>query len=152
MSDYTVQLFVGVGPVRLGMSRDEVRRAMPEASESFRKTPTSPHGTDSFHQSGFQVFYEGQEPMVEYIELSRDSGFRAHYRDLDVFATPADEVAAYIARDAAFDETAREFPYSYIFPGLQLSLWRPVLPEDDEAGRYFSTIGIGRKGYYDEMG
>src|ERR1043166_9392443 len=145
MSDYTVQPFVGVGPVRFGMSRDEVCQVMPEASRSFRKTPTEPHEVDLFHQSGFQIFYEGQEPMVEYIELSRDSGIRAHYRDLEVFATPADEVVAYIARDAAFDEKARELPYSYIFPGLQLSLWRPVLPEDDDAGRYFSTIGIGRK-------
>jgi hypothetical protein len=32
-----------------------------------------------------------------------------------------------------------------------MSFWRDILPEhDDEEGRYFWTIGIGRKGYYSE--
>jgi hypothetical protein len=151
MPDYTVQPFVGVGPVRLDMTRDEVRRAMPEPSKPFRKGPTSRHETDAFHQNAFQVFYAGEPPTAEYIELSRGSVVRAFYRDLDVFATPADEVVAYISRDAAFDQTDREIPYSYIFRDLQLSLWRPTIPESDTDpdGRYFSTIGIGKRGYYD---
>src|SRR2546428_7197925 len=122
MPDYTVQPFVGVGPVRLGMSRDEVRRAMPEPSKPFRKAKTSQLETDAFHQNAFQVFYDGDQPTVEYIELSRGSVVRALYRDLDVFATPADDVVAYIARDSEFDQSDQEIPYSYLFRGLQLSL------------------------------
>ena len=151
MPDYTVQPFVGVGPVHLGMSRDEVRRAMPEPAKPFRKAPTSQHETDTFHQSAFQVFYGGDVPTVEYIELSGGSVVRAHYRDLDVFTTPANEVVAYISRDSDFDQTDPEIPYSYLFRGLQLSLWRPTIPESDTDtdGRFFATIGIGRRGYYD---
>ena len=150
MPDYTIQPFVGVGPVLLGMSRDEVRQAMMEQPKPFRKTKDR-YEADAFHQSAFQVFYDGEQPTVEYIELSGGSIVRAFFRELDVFATPADEVVAHISRIAAFDETERELPYSYIFRGLQLSLWRPTLPESatDTDGRYFSTIGIGRKGYYD---
>ena len=37
---------------------------------SFRKTPHSEHENDAFHQSAFQVFYTGESPTVEYIELS----------------------------------------------------------------------------------
>jgi len=133
------------------MSRDEVRRAMPEPSKPFRKAPTSRHETDAFHQNSFQVFYEGDQPVTEYIQLSRSLVTRAFYRDLDVFATPADDVVAYITRDSAFDQNDPEIPYSYLFRGLQLSLWRPVIPESttDTDGRYFSAIGIGRRGYYD---
>ena len=151
MPDYTVQPFVGVGPVLLGMSRDEVRRAMPEPAKPFRKGRTSQHETDAFHQNAFQVFYGGDQPTVEYIELSRGSVVRALYRDLDVFATPADEVVAHISRDSEFDGSDPEIPYSYLFRGLQLSLWRPTIPESDTDtdGRYFSTIGIGKRGYYD---
>jgi hypothetical protein len=151
MPDYIVQPFIGIGPVRFGMSRDDVRHAMPEQSQPFRKGTNGEHETDAFHQNGFQVFYTGATPTVEYIELSRDSGLRALYRDLDVFTTPVDEVAAFIARDATFDESYWEFPYSYIFRELQLILWRPVVPESDTDpdGRYFSTIGIGRRGYVD---
>jgi hypothetical protein len=151
MLDYTIQPFIGVGPVRLGMSRDEVRRVMSEPAKSFRKVRTSHHETDAFHQSAFQVFYGGDHPTVEYIELSRDSVVRALYRDLDVFATPADEVIAHISRNSEFDQSDPEIPYTYLFRGLQLSLWRPTIPESDmdTDGRYFSTIGIGKRGYYD---
>jgi hypothetical protein len=151
MPDYTVQPFIGVGPVRLGMSRDEARRVMPEPAKPFRKGRTPRYETDAFHQSAFQVFYGGDQPTVEYIELSRGSVIRALYRDLDVFSTPADEVVAFVSRDAAFDQTHRELPYSYIFRDLQLSLWRPTIPESDTDtdGRFFSTIGVGKRGYYD---
>jgi hypothetical protein len=151
MPNYTVEPFIGVGPVRLGMSRDEVRRVMPEPAKLFRKSSTSRHETDAFHESAFQVFYDGDHPTVEYIELSRGWAVRAIYRDLDVFATPADEVVAYISRDSEFDQSDPEIPYSYLFRGIQLSLWRPTIPESDTDtdGRYFSTIGIGKAGYYD---
>ena len=150
MKDYNVQPLVGIGPVRLGMSRDEVHYAMHAAPTPFRKDATVAPLTDAFHQSAFQVFYAGDPPIVEYIELSRDADFRALYGGLDVFATPADEIAAFISRHASYNQEGREFPYSYIFHELQLSLWRPVASKDDESGRFFSTIGIGRKGYYDD--
>ena len=133
------------------MSRDEVLRAMPEPSDPFRKSEMARHEADSFHQNAFQVFYDGDQPTVEYIELWRGSPVRAFYRDLDVFATPADEVVASVSRDSAFDTANSEIPYSYLFRGLQLSLWRPVIPESDTdtRGRFFTTIGMGRRGYYD---
>ncbi len=151
MPDFTLRPFVGVGPIRFGMFRDEVRRALPEPPRSFRKTPKSRHETDALFQNAFQIFYGGDPPVVELIELSRGSAVRAFYRDLDVFATPADEVVAFISQDAAYDAKDREIPYSYIFRGLQLSLWRPTIPESagDTDGRFFSTVGIGRRGYYD---
>jgi hypothetical protein len=153
MPDYIVQPFVGVGPIRLGMSRDEARRAMQEPPKPFRKGTAPKHETDAFHQSAFQIFYGGDQPTVEYVELSGGSVVRALYRDLDVFATPADDVVAYISRDSAFDESDPEIPCTYLFRGLQLSLWRPLAPESDTDadGRYFSTIGIGREGYYDAV-
>lgn len=149
--DYEVTPHVSVGPVRLGMTRDQVRNLMPGPCEPFPKERDALHETDAFHESGFQVFYGGPAPVVEYIELSRDSGFRALYRGVDVFATPADELAAHIAHDAPFDPDNGELGYSYIFPALDLSLWRPAIPDspDDTDGREFSTIGIGIEGYYD---
>jgi hypothetical protein len=141
---------VGVGPVKLGMTRGEVHRVMPGPRESFLKGLNPEHETDAYHDSGFQVFYGGEGPVVEYIELSREAGFRVLYRGLDVFATPADQVLAHVPGDATFDPTAPELGYAYVFPDLDLSLWRPVVPEspEDSEGREFSTIGIGVAGYY----
>jgi len=147
---YEVLPHVGVGPVRLGMSRDEVRRVMTGPCQPFRKGPFAAHETDAFHRSGFQVFYGGESPVVDYIELSRDSGFTASYRGVDVFAAPAERVIALFAHDAPFDPRHPELGYSYIFPGLDLSLWRPTLPDspEDPEGREFATIGVGAAGYY----
>jgi hypothetical protein len=96
------------------------------------------------------VFYAGKPPAVEYIELSSGAEFRAMYRGMDVFGTRAEDVVDRVATDAPFDSHDQELGYSYIFPDLELSLWRPVLPEsaDDPHGRQFCTIGIGVKGYY----
>lgn len=140
----------GIGPVKLGMTRTEVHRVMPGPREAFLKGPDAGHETDAFHDSGFQVFYAGNPPVVEFIELSRDSGFRALYGGLDVFATPADRVVAQVSADAPFDPAHFDLGYSYIFPDLDLSLWRPTLPEspEDAEGREFSTIGIGVAGYF----
>jgi hypothetical protein len=140
----------GVGPVRLGMHRDEVRRAMPEAPKSFWKWGAESGGyeTDAYHRSGFQVYYKGDVPRVEFIELSRECGFDAIYRGRDVFDTEAEDLVEFIAQDAPFDDRHQELGYSFIFPRLELSLWRPVLPEVDPKGRFFSTIGVGVEGYF----
>jgi len=118
----------------------------------FRKAPGSQHETDAFHGSGFQVFYAGAEPIVEYIGLSRGSSIRALYRGVDLFELPAHEVVTRISFYAPFDPNDDELGYSYIFPVLDLSLWRPTLPESpgDEDGRQFSTIGVGTRGYFNE--
>ena len=143
---------VGVGPVKLGMTREEVHRVMPGPCKSFPKGLNPEHETDAFHDGAFHVFYGGNGPNVEYIELFREAGFRLLYRGLDVFAMPTGQTVAHVSGDAPFDPTDPELGYSYIFPDLDLSLWRPVLPEspEDPEGREFSTIGVGVAGYYGE--
>jgi hypothetical protein len=150
MRAYVVNPGVGVGPVRLGMHRDEVRAAMGQEPERFLKAGTSRYETDAYHDSAFQVFYEGDEPRVEFIELSGHGGFVAFYRGKDVFGTEASDLVEFIARDAPVDDRDPEFGYSFVFPSLELSLWRPVLPEDDPDGEFFSTIGVGVEGYFSQ--
>lgn len=149
----TIQPLVGVGLVRFGMSPEEVRLVMPEPPRSFRKRRTSRYKTDAFFHDAFQVSYDGDLPTVEFIELQGHSAVRPFYRHVHVLATPADEVVAFISRDATFDANDPEFPSTYTFRDLQLSFWRPIIPEsaDDEIGRCFSTVGIGRRGYYDSV-
>ncbi len=150
MKEYQVVPKVGVGPVKLGMHRAEVHSAMGTPPVRFRKTETERYETDAYAQNGFQIFYSGDEPRVEYIELSSDSDFVASYKGVDVFGTKAESIVTFIAQDALFDQNDWELGYSYIFPALELGVWRPVVPgsADDPEGRYFSTIGIGMTGYY----
>jgi hypothetical protein len=146
MPVYTLQTHQGVGPIQFGMRRAEVRGAMNLPVEAFHKTGDSPL-VDAYFDSCLQVFYD-EADTVEYIELSRNGPVRAIYNNLDVFATTAEQVVEHIAQHAAFDASDPELGYSYIFPDLDLCVWRPHLPEDGLEGQYFATIGIGKPGYY----
>jgi hypothetical protein len=149
---YEVNPIIGVGSVKLGMSRADVRSIMNADPHTFKKTPTSKHDTDAWHNSGFQVFYRGEVPTVEFIELSRDSGIVALYKGIDVFNTVASKLIKKISEDDVYDASDPELGYSYLFPNLEMSLWRPIKPEslEDDEGKYFSTIGVGVEGYYSQ--
>ena len=57
-----------------------------------------------------------------------------------------------LTQKSNFDQYDPELGYSYVVHEWELALWRPVVPEngDDNDGRYFSIIGIGRHGYFSE--
>jgi hypothetical protein len=150
VTQYEVIPHVGVGPVRLGMSREEVRRLMPGEPSCFRTWPYTGPEADTWHDGGFQVHYAGEPPAVAYILLCRGLGVRALYRGLSVFDADAAEVVRLLSREASFDDRDPELGYTYVFPALELSVWRPVVPgpPGDEDGRHFSSIGIGVRGYH----
>src|SRR4051794_3958039 len=104
MHIYNLMPGVGVGPVRFGMPRAEVRAVMPGEPTSFNKSGQDPYDTDAYHQHGFQISYAGNVPQVDYIELSRGGDFIACYKDSEIFTTTADDLVQYIRQDAPFDE------------------------------------------------
>ncbi|WP_413701978.1 hypothetical protein ACLKMH_10895 [Psychromonas sp. KJ10-10] len=66
---------IGINPIKLGESRALISDLMNATPYSFMKTPMSKHPTDAFFDSGFQIFYAGDNPIVDSIELSRGCGF-----------------------------------------------------------------------------
>ncbi|WP_257998600.1 hypothetical protein [Xanthomonas arboricola] len=138
----------GAGFVKLGMSRAEVHAVMGVPSTSFKKVPTSLHPTDAWLHNGFQVFYGGIEPSVEFIELSSSSGFEVLCLGQYVFSTPASKLVEQFQAVTSFDPFDKELGYSYIFPAIELAMWRPDMEEPQ--GKYFSTVGIGCVGYFSD--
>ena len=147
MIEYEVVPLEGIGQVKLGMHRDGVRKIMGENPE----TSGSRNQVDNYHGEGFQVFY-AENDTVEFIELLRDSGFSAVARGINIFETTAKESLRLIAQYSDYNQDDLEVGYSYVFSDIELSLWRPSIPEsdDEEEGKYFSTVGIGVRGYYSE--
>jgi len=146
MIEYEVVPHIGVGPVRLGMTHDEVIKAMGRQPDIVNGKIT----VGCYHRCAFQVDYSTGQHIAEYIEISDWPDFIARFDGIDVFHTPAKELVAHIASKTPYDDTDWELGYSYIFREYDLGLWRPVIPESDEDpdGRYFSTIGVGIKDYY----
>jgi hypothetical protein len=133
---YEVIPLKGVGSVLLGMSREQSRAAMGVLPVTFRKGSDDRALTDAYDEAKFQVFLD-EKDTVEYIELSAVSTTPTIYKGIPVFETQADELIEIISCDAAYDEKDPELGYSYVFPLLELSVWRPLIPEsqDDEEER-----------------
>jgi hypothetical protein len=142
---YEVEPLKGIGEIRLGMARADVRKAMPETPD----VSGSRNHVDNYHDGGLQVFYDRND-KVEFIEMLRGSGLSAVTQGVDVFAHTAKEVLDIITNITEYNQDDLEVGYSYVFADLELSLWRPNIPKSDleEDGKYFSTIGIGVQGYY----
>jgi hypothetical protein len=144
--EFVLKPLHGVGPVSLGASREAVIAALGVPTASFYKTPDSRYPTDAWFGNGFQVFYEGEQPMVAFIELSEGCNFEVFLFDLPVFSTTTPTLIREVGHRAKLDETDPELGYTYIFPSLELAFWRP--DNDDSEAPYFSTVGIGVSGYF----
>lgn len=140
--EYEVIPLQGVGPVKLGMSRKQVRSIL-------GKKPEVDGATEYYHRNGLKIEYS-EDQKVAFIEVSRDCGLVAIYQGKDVFNVKASQLIDFVCQSSRYDEDDEEFGYTFIFPEFDLSFWRPVIPErdDEPEGQYFYTIGIGQKGYF----
>ena len=136
MTRYEVRPLEGIGPVRLGMTRSEVRAAWPEAPRISRRGGDA--GVDGWHANSYQVFYDAAE-RVEFVRGKA----AALVRHLDA--------------KHAYDRDRGGSGHSFTFPDVELALWRQAVPGPDEQdegdnGVHFDTVGIGRPGYFSEDG
>src|SRR5262245_31503220 len=122
---------VGIGKVRLGMSREEA---------------------DWLLDRGMQIDSAGSPPVVTFIQVSHR--VYATYRGVDLFDedASADEVVAEVVRLEGLDPA--DYPpgkHSYLFPTLNMVLWRgEVSDEPGDQGYTFQAASIHAPGYYRE--
>jgi hypothetical protein len=145
---YDVLPRVGAGAIRLGMSRAEARRVLGVPVRSYPKVPGAPL-TDTYFGADLQVAYDADD-RVQYIELNGPGAVDAVFHGRSLLMLPAEGVLAWMKRFAEYDPDDPEVGYSYIYPDLDLSVWRPTLPEgsEDDEGRFFRSVGVARAGYY----
>jgi hypothetical protein len=145
MTPYAVLPLIGIGPVRLEMTREESRRAMGRPPEPLRESTEDAELTDAYFDAAFQVFFDDRD-RVEYIEVSGPGpDIAALVLGKDAHRTEAAELVKRIVKEAAYDPEDPELGVSYLFPTLELSLWRPNAEEP-----CFATIGIARHGYFSQ--
>jgi len=143
MNTIELRPLVGLGPILLGAGREDVVETLGQPEKSFQKSPKSRHKTDCWFNGAVQVFYGGDDPTVEFVEVSAGLGTEALVFGKKVFSTEAGEIVAWIETKAARRKNDGEAECTYVFPALELSLWRA-----DPGERAFQTVGIGVRGYY----
>ena len=99
--------------------------------------------------SGFMIDFD-DEGIVEFIEMAKSEKFVADFHGQNLYGITANEAVELISKYDKLQEDNTESGYSYIFPKLQLSLWRGTMPEDeiDEDAKYFEAVGVARCGYF----
>jgi hypothetical protein len=163
---FDVTPHIGANDLKLGMSRNEIRRVLGDPEYSMEKSvfefqdisiPTP--ARDGYFENELQISFDdsGKANFIEF------SGRGARHTTvflygLGVFDTPAPDLIKVIAEksNTQFDQEDEEVPYTYTFRDIDVSIWRPVIPEQDEnenqipesdEGKYFWNIGIGITGY-----
>lgn len=142
MEKYQVEPYVGIGPVRLGMTRPDVRKAMGEPSavqDVYEKWGIRFPDKDYFYENCFQISYSDQG-TVNFIEASMNVRYSVVYLGLDVHRTTADKFISEIQKIASPDIRALEYPMNLLFPEIDVSIYR----EDMER---IEAFGISISGY-----
>jgi hypothetical protein len=98
---------------------------------------------------GFIVDF--REGLVEFIELAKSAQFSATFHGVSLHNLPANDAVRFVCHYAAFDPADPELGHSFVFPEIQLALWRPVVPAPDQPSdeTSFHAVSIGVDGYFD---
>ena len=146
MRVFEVVPHVGIGPLRLGMTPAEVRRATGHAVEMIGRGRE-----EMIDDLGLSVDYSAGDAAVAFIQAFPAEGVQFTLEGTDVFATPADELVAAVVRGERLPPS--DFPPGqdeYRFPSLRLVLWRSFAAEEPgEPGWTFESISVHVPGYYE---
>ncbi|MEU9116571.1 hypothetical protein AB0D04_33705 [Streptomyces sp. NPDC048483] len=150
--DFILDPPTGIGPLRIGMPRDEADTAWDSLRVPDSLSPSDSLGQRIFRPSGLMISIDCMGGALMAAELWRpvNTVDRVLFRDIDVFALSAREVVELIGEHATVEEDPDDAA-SFVAPDLLLSLWRPFAGDDpdEHQGYYFSSVLMARPGYYD---
>ncbi|MGR5150108.1 hypothetical protein ACQKP8_26630 [Photobacterium alginatilyticum] len=131
-----------IGPVQLEMTVGEVKEILGE--------PDFVNGKRQCFLTGIMVNFDN-DGKVEFIEVAPSELYSIVFNGMDVHRTLASKVIEQVLSKDSYDHEDPEFGYGYVFKGLQLSFWRPVMPEDanDSEGQYFESVAVGCENYFE---
>jgi hypothetical protein len=137
---FIIEPHVGVGALKLGMARSEVRATLqPQVVENTVKS-TSKIPMDAFYDACVQVFYDDYE-ICEAIELY--SPIRTLFAGMSVFETSYEVLRALVSK---MDEHIAEKPDGFTSIDCGLSVYAPMRSEQPELPP--ESIIVFKRGYY----
>lgn len=139
--DYEITPHVGIGTVKLGMSREEVKEAL--GAENYNG---SHRELDYYFDNSFQIEYADNK--ADFIGVSYNKKYFVKYKGINVFNTRAEELFELIS--SSEDQKHEYNPYRYIFPKQIVTLWEADEQYDktgQESRPIWGQIGIGTPSY-----
>ena len=131
---------IGVGPIRFGMTVDQVRMVMKSPVTPFMKSDHSLFPTDAFDDFGIHVFYK-QSGICEAVELYKPSApsLFGHY----IIGQPFDYIAKWVKELDSKAELESSGLTSY---GRGISLYAPFAAKEPTAP--IESVFVFAKDYY----
>jgi hypothetical protein len=145
---------VGIGPVRFGMTREEVNVALSALAGAKPGRPKGGRSTTimSYLRGSLQVEF-GADGTASFIEVSGDQATLCTYKGCDVFDLPATESFALFAADDASGQHAFSAA-GYLFPQLIVALWCADTQYDHKGNvsrSVYATVGVGDARYLEAI-
>ena len=145
MRAFEIEPLRGVGPIRFGMSRDQVHEQL--------GSPQRVNDDREWFLSGFAVDFDA-DGRVEFIEAARSANVRINFHGECLLDMSPDKAVEFVSKFAPYDPSDPELGCSYVFPALQVSLWRPTMPQSDQSadeseGSRFHAVGAATAGYFE---
>jgi hypothetical protein len=126
--------FEGVGTIRFGDSRQQVRNSINHRYESFRKD-VGEDETDAFDEIGVHVYYDDQG-RVEFIEAFSPASLTLH--GLPLMGRPIGDVEDEL-RALGYSSRQTDVGLEYTDAGIALTAAEGII----------EGVGVFRRGYYD---
>lgn len=140
MSRWTILSFEGVGPVRFGMTREEIRQTLNAEVEEFRKSAESPTLSDLFIHHDAVAFYD-----IDYRLEAMEFGDTADltWNGTTLTGRPLKAILENVRGNS--NEVEIDFD-GVTFHDLGFGVWSPGWLEDDS--EMPQAVIAFRRGYY----
>ena len=141
--EYGIKSYEGLGPIRLGMTKEEVRAVMNEdpANRHYFRGPY----TDVFEEYGIYVYYTAENGFCEAIEFVLPTVGVLYGKPINKL--PYFEVKKWLEQlDNELEEEAFLGAKSYKFG---ISLYAPQAYAEGQEDWLTEAVMVFRKGYYD---
>ena len=132
--------YEGVGPIKLGMTQQQVRNAVGLEFKSFMKTPQSEMPTDNFIGTGIHVYYKSPGFCKAIEMLSPANPTFRKYRLID---SPFSQLSAYFREE---DTATKIEDYGLTSLRFGINLFVPDLDESHDSP--VKGVIVFEKGYY----
>jgi len=138
---FEVEPGVGIGPVRLGMTRDQVIEAAAAAGLSCRPLKRWPDRPEVLIVADQVQAYFGSDDHVEAVEAATHESldFRLRCDGVDL-GDPSPTVKARLDELAEADTSDPGFPASFCYLSIGLCLWKDTKPSDWADGPFESVL------------
>jgi hypothetical protein len=138
-----IEPYVGIGPIKFGMTIDHVRNLINQKPKPFLKGPTSTVPTDAFNDLGLHVYYK-KPGICQAVELF--SPANPIFQGQSLIQRPFNELHSWLQ---TIDDSLKVGRWGLTSLKFGIGLYAPEIRERDDA--LVESVIVFERGYYNKQ-